>query len=363
MKIPPAIQYKKKIASLIDPQLLTLFDSTNESKICMLDRDGRIIGWNAGAERLTGYTSKEVVGKNYSTFISKDEERHNVFKKTLAIAAAKGEFTAEGIRVRKDGTHFWARSFITPMKEQDGSIKFFVLITRDITREHTREQKREDYIGVTSHEMKNPITTLSLYSELLAKRLELDRDKKSLHMLRDIQSQAARLVTLLDDLLIASKAEEGTLEIHPEVFGPNLFVTDIIRDFQKSAPTHKIICTGGLGGQVRADKSRITQVLINLLTNAVKYSPRAKKVFVRIGRRKNKCVISVQDFGPGIGRNDQRKIFTRFFRAGSAVVGTISGSGLGLYISKQIIKKHHEKLWVESTKGKGSTFSFTLSSV
>ncbi len=153
----------KKAVPFIDAQLLTLFDNTNETKICMLDGEGRIIGWNAGAERLTGYSSKEVVGRNYSTFISQDEARRNVFGKTLTIAAKKGEFIAEGIRVRKDGTHFWARTFITPMKEKDGSIRFFVLITKNISEERALERKKEDYIGIASHELKNPITTLCHY--------------------------------------------------------------------------------------------------------------------------------------------------------------------------------------------------------
>lgn len=327
----------------------------------MLDTKGGIIGWNAGAERLTGYTAKEVVGKNYSMFISKEEARENVFKKTLATAAKKGEYTAEGIRVRKDGSHFWARSRITPMKEADGSIKFFVLITRDITQDRALERKKEDYIGIASHELKNPITTLSLYAELLGKRLELDRDKKNLHMLRDIQSQTSRLVTLIDDLFIAGKLEVGTLELHKEVFDLNTLVTKIVRDFQQGTKTHKIICKANGIREVRADQNRITQVIINLLTNAVKYSPRADTVLVGIEHRRKKCTISIQDFGPGIGKNDRRDIFTRFFRSAGATAGSVSGSGLGLYISKGIIQKHRERLWVESSKGKGSTFFFTLS--
>lgn len=363
MKTVQAIKNKRKTAPLIDAQLLKLFDNTIETKICMLDTAGCIIGWNAGAERLTGYTAKEVVGKNYSAFISKEEARENVFKKTLAIAAKKGEFTAQGIRVRKDGSHFWSQSHITPMKERDGSIKFFVLITRDITQERAIERKKEDYIGIASHELKNPITTLSLYSELLGKRLELDRDKKNLHMLRDIQSQTGRLVTLIDDLFIAGKLEGGTLELHKEVFNPNALVTKIVRHFQQGTKTHKIICKAKFIREVRADKNRISQVLINLLANAVKYSPQAQKVLVRIEHRQTKCIISVRDFGQGIAKKEQRDIFTRFFRSAGAMAGNVSGSGLGLYISRGIIQKHRERLWVESIKGKGSTFFFTLSLV
>lgn len=329
----------------------------------MLDNTGRIISWNMSAERMMGYGAKEVLGKNYSIFFSKEEIRQEVFIKALAMAAQKGGFTAEGIRVRKDGSHFWARVFITRVREGKRGATFFVLVTQDITQQKAREKKREEYIGIASHEMKNPITTLALYSELLAKGLQLESDKKNLHMLRDMQTQTARLTRLVEDLLVVSKLESGTLELRKEVFNPSALVTMVIRDFQNSAPTHKIICKKGtLGFQVRADRARIVQVLINLLTNAVKYSPRSNKVLVRVGARKNKCIISVEDFGTGIGKKDQRKIFTRFFRGDDTAVVDVAGTGLGLYISREIMKRHHERLTMKSVVGRGTTFSFTLSS-
>ncbi len=325
----------------------------------MLDSAGRIMSWNMSSERMIGYTSKEVVGKNYSIFFSKEELRRKVAKKALAFAAKRGQFTAEGIRVRKDGSHFWARSFITLVKATADGPRFFVLITQDITKSRALEQKREEYIGIASHELKNPITTLSLFSQLLAKRLQLDRDKQNLHMLRDIQGQAARLVGLVDDLLIVGKIEGDKLEIHKEVFNVNTLVRKIVQDFRNNTVSHKIIFRGKIRREVRADKDRIAQVLINLITNAIKYSPRADKIVVRIERERHKCVISVQDLGPGIGKHDQREIFTRFFRTEDAEASNIAGSGLGLYISKGIMKKHHERLWVKSAVGKGTTFSFT----
>jgi signal transduction histidine kinase len=111
---------------------------------------------------------------------------------------------------------------------------------------------------------------------------------------------------------------------------------------------------------VRADKDRIAQVFINLVTNAVKYSPQARKVHVKIGIFRRKCIISIQDFGFGIAQKDRSSIFTRYFRTDDAKAGNIAGSGLGLYISKEIIKKHRERLWMKSVRGKGTTFFFTL---
>lgn len=358
------LQKRTPIAKLdhkIDRDLRVLFDTASELKVCMLDRNGRIIGWNKSAERLTGYAAAEVIGKNYACFSSQEEKQRKVFEKALAISLKKGHFAAEGIRVRKDGTHFWARTHISPMNDPTGAFKFFVLVTANISKQREDAQKREEYIGIASHELKNPVATLSLYSELLAKRLELDHNKENLRMLRDIQGQTARLTAVINDLLVVGTMGQGTTELHKEDFDPRTFAKHIVRDFQNTTLTHTIKCVVSGAHNVRADKERIAQVFINLLTNAVKYSPGGKKVIVRVSERRGKCLISIEDFGPGIKKADPSpKIFTRFFRSSGAEAGNVGGSGLGLYISKEIIKMHHERLTVRSVVGKGTTFSFTL---
>jgi len=134
----------------------------------------------------------------------------------------------------------------------------------------------------------------------------------------------------------------------------------VINDFQSSVKTHQIIKEGKIKEQVFADQSRIEQVLVNLLTNAIKYSPGENKVNVRIDADKNNAVVSIQDFGFGITKKDQAKLFERFYRTSDKKEMKIAGFGLGLYIAAEIVKNHSGKIWVESTKNKGSTFYFTL---
>ncbi len=346
-----------------DGRLRMLFDNTNEHAICMLDDRGQVISWNMSAENMTGYSSSDMISKDYAVMFSADEQKRKVPAKTLALAAKKSTLTDEGIRIRKDGSHFWARSFLTLVKKSSRGANFFVLIMQDITLGRKRDQLREKYIGIASHELKNPITTLSLYSELLEKRLALDGDERNLQMLRDIQGQVTRLVSLVDDLLIVSKIGGDRLQPRKEDFSPDTLLKKIIHDFQYSNPTHRIHYTSAGVRLVRADKNLITQVLINLLTNALKYSPQSNKIYVRIMRKNGKCLISVQDFGIGIAKKDQKEIFSRFFRTDTTSAGNVAGSGLGLYISKEIMKKHRERLYVESVEGKGSTFFFTLPTV
>ncbi len=349
-----------------DDQLRIIFDNTNEHGICMLDRKGTITSWNISAATLMGYSEAEVLGKNFKLFFSREEVARKVPQKTLTKATKQGSFVAEGIRVRKDGTHFWAQSFITLTRDGIKKSPSFVLITQDVTKarmhNQRKEQEREEYIGIASHELKNPITALALYAELLGSRLELERDKQNLQMLRDMQSQTSRLVALVDDLLLVNKIDAGTLVLHKEEFSVDALVAKTVQRFRPTAPSHDIHSFGKFGKLVKADSNRITQVLINLLTNAVKYSPQANKVLVHVGTVAGKCVVSVQDFGPGISKKNQHAVFNRFFRANDSGTEGIAGSGLGLHIAKAIIKKHHERLWVKSVRKKGSTFSFSLSS-
>jgi PAS domain S-box-containing protein len=341
--------------------LRIMFDNTNEHAICMLDTAGTVLTWNMSAERLLGYPSDEVLGRDYALLFPLDEAQNGIPRRAITTTMRTGRFIAEGARQRKDGTLFWGRSFFTRVRETRSHPAFIVLITHDISAGRALEQKRDEYIGIASHELKTPITTLSLYSELLAKRLLLGHDKQNLRMMRDIQGQAARLVALVDDLLIVTKIESGSLMLHKESFDIQTLIRRVLQDLRGTTSKHTVTLKGTAKLLVNADKSRIAQVVSNLLTNAVRYSPHGSTIVIRTRREDGSCIVSIQDHGQGILKSHQRDIFTRFYRTDSAQASHPAGSGLGLYISKQIIKKHGERLWVASSPGSGSTFSFTLS--
>lgn len=339
-----------------------MFDHTNMHAMCMLAHDGTIISWNKSAQLLTGYAEHEALGKKYATLMISDSSKRAAFARALLTTNRKGLATLEGLRERKDKSTYWACTFITRIDASPSVRSGFVLISHDISKARRIEQKREEYIGIASHELRNPITTLSLYSELLARELEHNHDKKNLRMLRDIQSQTARLVTLIDDLLIVNKLEGGKLMLKKQTFDLVPVVKKIIKDFGVLSPTHQIRLTSPANYMVTADKDKIAQVVINLLTNAIKYSPKAESVYTTIRMRRKKCEVAIRDFGDGIDRKDLAEIFTRFYRTQAAESWQVAGSGLGLYISKEVLKRHRQRLWAKSAKGKGSTFFFTLSS-
>lgn len=237
-----------------------------------------------------------------------------------------------------------------------------LLAIEDITDRKDIETHKDLFIGIASHELKTPITTIKGYTQILEKRLSQVGDSKDRSLIQNINQQTDRLTSLINDLLNTSKIQAGKLVLDKKRFDLDALLTKTISDFQNVTETHQIIKEGRIKEQVLGDPSRIEQVVSNLITNAIKYSPSADKVIVRVGTDKRNAIVSVQDFGFGITKKDQARIFERFYRTGNKEEMNVAGFGLGLYIAAGIVNAHHGKIWVESTKGKGSTFYFTLPS-
>ena len=179
-------------------------------------------------------------------------------------------------------------------------------------------------------------------------------------MLRKMDGQINKLTVLINDLLDATKIEGGKLQFNEEIFFIDDVVDEVIEEVQRTASTHIITREKQPGARVKGDRYRIGQVLTNLLTNAIKYSPGADKVIVSTCAGHDKVICSVEDFGIGIPENQQQKVFERFFRVLGDKLQTFPGVGLGLYISAEIIRRQGGRIWLESRPGKGTTFSFNL---
>ena len=225
------------------------------------------------------------------------------------------------------------------------------------------DARKDEFISLASHELKTPLTTVKLFNQLLQRIFPKTSSKKEAYYLEKMNMQLNQLQILVDDLLDMSKVQRGKLEFHEDYFSLPERVAEIIDDIQEITPSHTILLKNHIGKdnhKVHADKDRISQVLINLLTNAVKYSPKAKKIIVTLATTDHSLLVSVKDFGIGMTEEAQKKIFQRYYREQDNTNNTIPGLGIGLYISHEIVKRSKGKMWVESTKGKGSTFYFSL---
>jgi signal transduction histidine kinase len=219
---------------------------------------------------------------------------------------------------------------------------------------------RDDFIAVASHELKTPVTSMKIYADALRRQAVRRGDEQAERSLVKINEQIDRLTTLIGDLLDVSKIESGRLAFDLAPFDLDALVAEIIDGVQQTAERHRIECTGTIGRSIRGDRERLAQVFTNLLTNAVKYSPGADRVLVRLAATETGAVIEVQDFGIGIDREHHRRIFDRFYRVSSPDEKTFPGLGVGLYVTSEIVRRHDGAITVRSEKGRGSTFRVML---
>ncbi|MDB4924017.1 PAS domain S-box protein [Mucilaginibacter sp.] len=223
---------------------------------------------------------------------------------------------------------------------------------------HVLNAKKDEFIGLASHELKTPVTSISGYLQIIKRNLSSD-DRNKAFISKALQ-QVNKLTTLISDLLDVSKIQTGKLPLSYTQFDLVDMLTEVIEMMQQSYNSHKIELQYDMQPiLLRADHQRMEQVIINLITNAVKYSPGTDKVIIKAAILGNKINVSVQDFGIGIAKNQQERIFSRFYRVEN-LAAHMSGLGIGLYICHEIISRHKGKMWVESKLGKGATFSFEL---
>lgn len=219
--------------------------------------------------------------------------------------------------------------------------------------------KKDDFMSIASHELKTPVTSLKAYTQILKLQTAASGDKGKEVMLDKMDAQINKLTLLINDLLDTSKLREGELIYKRQLFNFNETLEEISEDIQRGNPGKKIVVQHNVPVTVMGDKERIGQVISNLLINAIKYGG-GSPVIVYTKVIEKEIICSVKDEGMGIAKEEQDKIFDRFYRVSGENLHTYPGLGLGLYISKEIIQRHHGRIWLQSEPGNGTIFYFTL---
>lgn len=221
-------------------------------------------------------------------------------------------------------------------------------------------QLRDDFLSVASHELKTPVTSLKVYAEVLQRQVAKRGDEATARQLAKMNAQIDKLTVLIGDLLDVSRIESGRLELRREPVDLDQLVAEVVETVQATGAGHWIAIEGTIGRPVVGDRDRLGQVVANLLTNAVKYSPRADRVVVRLNEEAAGAAVEVEDFGIGMDPEHLGRIFDRFYRVSSPNEKTFPGLGIGLYISNEIVRRHGGTMEVTSAKGRGSVFRFTV---
>lgn len=242
-----------------------------------------------------------------------------------------------------------------------GQVITIYLLRKKSEREALKLLKHKDeFFNIVSHELKTPVTTIKGFAQILAQKLQ-NSDPKTRYFLEKINNQIDKLARLINDLLDVSRIETGKLKFEKENFELHKLVKQTIEGLKMAIPSHPIYFKSGYRFWINGDSARIEEVIINLVTNASKYSPPGSKIKVCLAEKDKKAYLEVEDFGYGISAKDKLKVFNRFFRSKDPQKEKSLGLGLGLYIANSIVKSHGEVLDLKSKKNtNGSIFYFTL---
>ena len=332
--------------------------------VLITDQEGRLIQRNSQLDSILGIEIPLgfMVGKDNLSEEKIDGRQIKPQESPLfnALRTGKPIIGKEMMFERRDGKTVFLQVSSSPIRNNADKIIAAASIISDISRQKELERQKDDFIGIASHELKTPVTSLKVYTQTLESSFRKKGDLKAADQLERMDSQLIRLTSLINDLLDVTKIQSGRLQFDASVFDFNILVSEIVEEMQLTARHHTLISELDVPANVRADRERIGQVLINLITNAIKYSPQADRIIVKSEVREGAVFLKVQDFGVGIPHDKQTRVFEQFFRVEGAEQNTFPGLGLGLYISAEIVKREGGSIWVESEEGKGSTFCFSL---
>ena len=254
----------------------------------------------------------------------------------------------------------WYNFTYKPLRDAEGKVFGVLHAAIDVTRQVQLQHQKDEFLGIASHELKTPVTSIKAYAQVLEKMIRAEGDEKKAGMVRKMDLQLNRLTGLIGDLLDVTKIQAGKITFNAVEFDFDQLIYDMVEEMQHTTSQHHLNATLNSKTTVIADRERIGQVVTNFLSNAIKYSVDADSIIVKSYRMGDEVILSVQDYGIGISENLQKFVFDQFYRVSGNQQHTYPGLGLGLYISAEIIKNEGGRIWVESTEGWGSTFYFAL---
>lgn len=326
------------------------------------DENGHILYANKAAERLTGFTSEEMVG-NTPRLWGRQMEGNFYKKFWRTIKFQKQFFVGEIKNKRKNGQMYFAEIRVSPVLDERNRVKYFVGIERDITKEKEADRMKAEFISLTSHQLKTPLTTMKLYLDLILLQKTGSLKPKQEEYLRKINNANEEMIDLIKDLLNITQIESGQITTTLKPTSLANVVGDVIVDLEPSIKDKRQHIALEIDPQlpsVNVDDKLIRNVYLNLIGNASKYTRQGGKIGINLSMRDGQVVSQIQDTGYGIPKTEQARVFQKFFRAENVRRAKSGGTGLGLYLAKLIVEMAGGQIWFKSTEGKGSTFWFTL---
>ena len=327
------------------------------SKISNALPTGEVTFFNKKWLEFAGMNFEDMRDFGYHQMMHPDEVEK--FQKGLAEAVSNGKPYLSEMRFKnKDGKYIWHLNIASPIFNEDGEMTMWVGSTTDIQTLKEEEQRKNDFIGMVSHELKTPITSVNIYLQLLLRKAEQAEDESLKKIYVQSLKQIKQMTDMINGFLDVSRLESGKLHIEKKAFLLSELIEEVREDHQLQFPKHHIYFSEVPQIKLDADRLKIAQVLNNLVGNAVKYSESGTNVFVSFERTDETVRVMVKDEGMGIKPENLAKLFERYYRVEQE--SKITGFGIGLYLSAEIIEAHGGRIWADSEYRTGSTFYFEL---
>ena len=323
-------------------------------QVWTVDAEGHLLAVNDVLCHSFGETAAKILEIGMSSFTHPDD-LPAAYQKWEEARRSGHEYQAE-YRLRfADGSYRWHLGRAVPMIE-DGAVTMWLGTNTDIDAQKENEQRKDEFLSIASHELKTPLTSIKSFNQLMNRV----RDGQQMGIyIQKSYNNILRLEKLINDLLDVTKINAGKMIYDIQPFDFLEMVRETIENMQLTSSTHEIVLNSCEPFEIEGDRLRLEQVLINLLDNAIKYSPGGEEVLVRVALEAKHVIVCVQDYGVGIDKNHVNRLFDRYYRTDNTAM-RFEGLGLGLFISADVIQRHYGTYWLESEPGKGSSFYFRL---
>lgn len=357
------IDKQKKLEGLVnDLKIVQLSMDNAFTHIVITDENGYILYANKSSEELTGYTKEELIGNRPSVWGGQMSSSfyENFWK---IIKYEKRNFTGEIINRKKNGELYEAEIRVSPVLDDEGEAKFFVAIERDLTEQKEIDNAKSEFISLAAHQLRTPLATISIASDMLLRGIVGNTTKEGRKYLKNISNEIKDMTEMVRIFLDVSRVEMNKFPTEKENISLYDIVEKIVQEVMPQVKYKKINFKKSYKKSLpvlNLDKKIIGIILENLLSNAIKYSVKNGKITLSVEEKNNDFIMKVSDNGIGIPMKDQKKIFTKMFRAENASHIKSESSGLGLYLAKNLAEQNGYSLYFKSKENKGSTFIFSM---
>lgn len=337
--------------------------------VLSLDLHRNIISFNKAAENLTGLAAEQVMGRSISVIMRFFDQAREISDMIYCPDNIPG---FEGVLYKHNNLKIYTLTrkqasvvlTVSQIKEGMDVNLGYILTIHDVSKERELESMKLDFVSMAAHELRTPMTSIKGYLHIFLRNYKTILNPEQLNILDKINTASGRLVDLIEDLLNVARIERGTLVINPEPSELEEIVMGVVNEYAQQIKQKSLDFGIDLPSRplpkIMADKARIAEVLNNILSNAITYTPSGGKIRIWVEVKEKELITNIGDSGPGIPREALNHLFTKFYRVAGTFGQGAKGTGLGLYICKSIIERHHGRIWAESQVGEGSIFSFSL---